>query len=184
MNPAKPQATLNRGWYAVHTKPRQEAVAELNLTRQGFETYCPKIRVRKQVRARGKNTGGWTTAIEPLFPRYLFMRFDPAMDNSSPVRSTRGVVGLVRIGMELRAVPDPVIEYFIGQEDPNEQLRPTDAWPHQPGDKVTVLDGPLAGLEGVYQMQLAESRAMLLVELLGRFNEVQVDLHYIAPAGG
>jgi transcriptional antiterminator RfaH len=45
---------------------------------------------------------------------------------------------------------------------------------------VQILQGPFAGLTGVYRMQLAESRALLLIELLGRHNEVQVDLHAIA----
>jgi len=34
--------------------------------------------------------------VEPLFPRYLFIRVDPARCSTAPVRSTRGVSGLVR----------------------------------------------------------------------------------------
>ena len=50
-------------WYAVHARPRQEAVAELNLKRQGYRTYLPRILLRK--RRRGK----WARVVEPLFPR-------------------------------------------------------------------------------------------------------------------
>jgi transcriptional antiterminator RfaH len=161
-------------WYAVHSKPRQEATAELNLQRQGFTTYLPRIRVRKLRR------GEWVKAVEPLFPRYLFIQLDPAVDNTAPVRSTRGAVGLVRIGNDLRPVPDDVIAYLKLAEDSAGHLRLVDDWPHRPGDRVQILQGPFAGLTGVYQMQLAECRALLLIELLGRHNEVQVDLHAIA----
>ena len=162
-------------WFAVHSKPRQEAVAEQHLNNQGFTTYLPRIRVRKQRR------GKWTKVVEPLFPRYLFIQCDPDQDNTAPVRSTRGAVGLVRIGTELRSVPDEVIEFLKQAEDQDEQLRPDDTWPHQPGDRVQVLGGPFAGLEGVYLEPVAESRAMLLLKLLGRETPVAVDMDSLSP---
>jgi transcriptional antiterminator RfaH len=162
-------------WYAVHSKPRQEAVAEKHLDNQGFTTYLPKIRVRKQRR------GKWVKVVEPLFPRYLFIQCDPNVDNTAPVRSTRGAVGLVRIGMELRPVPDKVIEFLKQAEDQDEQVRPDDSWPHQPGDRVQVLEGPFAGLEGIYREPVAESRAILLLELLGRETPITVDMESLSP---
>jgi transcriptional antiterminator RfaH len=161
-------------WYAVHSKPRQEAVAQEHLQRQGFVIYLPKIQVRK--RRRNK----WVKVVEPLFPRYLFIQCDPAVDNTAPVRSTRGAVGLVRIGTELRPIPDEVIDYLKHGEDDSDQLRHDDDWPHQPGDQVLVLEGPFAGLTGIYKMPLPESRAILLLELLGRENPVTVDIESLA----
>ena len=72
-------------WYAVQTKPRQELVAEQNLQRQGFVTYLPRIRLRKRKRNK------LVDAVEPLFPRYLFIHVDPDQDSLAPVRSTLGV---------------------------------------------------------------------------------------------
>jgi transcriptional antiterminator RfaH len=162
-------------WYAVHSKPRQEAVAEQHLQNQGFTTYLPRIRVRRQRRGR------WVKVDEPLFPRYLFIQCDPNQDNTAPVRSTRGAVGLVRIGSELRPVPDEVIEFLKQAEDEDEQVREDDSWPHEPGDRVKVLDGAFAGLEGVYREPVAENRAILLLELLGRETPVAVDMDSISP---
>jgi len=55
-------------WYLIHTKPRQEALALTNLSRQGFECYIPMLR-RQKIQQR-------KTALvsEPMFPRYLFIR--------------------------------------------------------------------------------------------------------------
>ena len=72
--------------------------------RQGFHVYLPRIQVRRHRR------GQWIDAVESLFPRYLFIRIDPHRSNIAPVRSTRGVVGLVRFGGQPAVVPDEVID--------------------------------------------------------------------------
>lgn len=166
-----------RCWYAVHTKPRQEAVAELHLQRQHFETYLPKVLLRKRRRDK------WTKVVEPLFPRYLFIRVDPGESSLAPVRSTQGVAGLVRFGQLLRPVPACVIDYLRQCEDAESRLRQGETWPHQSGDTLDILDGPFAGLSGVYQMPQGEDRALLLIELLGRSTSVALDRDVLAAPG-
>jgi transcriptional antiterminator RfaH len=155
-------------WYAVQSKPRQELIAEQNLQRQGFATYLPRIRLRKRKRNK------WVDAVEPLFPRYLFIQVDPDQNSLAPVRSTLGVAKLVRFGQLLRPVPDTVIDYIRQHEDPETQQRHAETWTHQPGDTLEVLEGPFSNLTGIYQMPLGEDRALLLIELMGRSNSVAV----------
>lgn len=164
----------NKQWYTVHSKPRQEITAEQNLQRQGFETYLPKIGLRK------RKSSKWVKIVEPLFPRYLFIRVDPGQHSLAPVRSTTGVAGLVRFGNLLQPVPPAVIEYLKQVESLETAQHPADDWPHQPGDKVDILAGPFAGLSGVFQVATGQDRALLLIELLGRQNTATVDLHAIA----
>jgi transcriptional antiterminator RfaH len=161
-------------WYAVQSRPRQEALAELNLDRQGYQTYLPKILLRKRRRDK------WTRVVEPLFPRYLFIQVDSKQQSLAPVRSTLGVAGLVRFGQLLRPVPNSVIDYIRQAENPETHQQHADAWPHQPGDTVQVLDGPFAGLSGIFQAPTGEERAMLLIELLGRQNTIDVAMDAIA----
>ena len=71
-------------WYLIATKPRQEAVALLNLERQGYRVQLPKVELRK--RRRGK----WQEVIEPLFPGYLFVALATGVDDTAPIRSTVG----------------------------------------------------------------------------------------------
>jgi transcriptional antiterminator RfaH len=166
-------------WYAVQTKPRQEGTAALNLQRQNFHTYLPKIRLRKRHRQQ------WHKVVEPLFPGYLFIKVAPGEQSTAPVRSTLGVVGLVRFGSQLHSVPPQIINYLKQHEEsgadasgavvPGAAARDNDEWPHQHGDVVQVLDGPFAGLSGVYQMEKDQSRALLLIDLLGRSNTVVVE---------
>ena len=161
-------------WYAVQTKPRQEAIAELNLERQGYQTYLPKILLRKRRRDK------WTRVVEPLFPRYLFIQVNTKQQSLAPVRSTLGVTALVRFGHLLRPVPDEIIDFIRQAEDPDTHQHHADEWPHQLGDEVQVLEGPFAGLTGIFQAQTGEQRALLLIDLLGRQNPITVPLDAIA----
>ena len=102
----------------MQTKPRQEPIAEENLQRQGYDTYLPRIRLRKRKRNK------WVDAVEPLFPRYLFIQVDPDQHSLAPVRSTLGVAKLVRFGQLLRPVPESVIDYIRQHEDPRHPPAP------------------------------------------------------------
>jgi transcriptional antiterminator RfaH len=146
------------------------------LQRQRFETYLPQILLRKCRRDK------WTKIVEPLFPRYLFIHIDPDENNLAPVRSTRGVTGLVRFGDKLTPVPDSAIEYLRQAENPETHQYTADDWPHRCGDAVRVLEGPFKGLTAVFQATTAEDRALLLIDMLGRQSSVNVAMAAIAPA--
>ncbi len=163
-------------WYAVQTKPRQEDTAERNLQQQSFQTYLPKIRVRKLRRDK------WTKAVEPLFPRYLFIQVDAEQTSLAPVRSTLGVAALVRFGHVLKPVPDSVIDYLKQTENPETHQHHADDWPHQPGDAVAILEGPFAGFKGIFKAASADERAMVLIDLLGRQNAVGVKMDSITKS--
>lgn len=50
-------------WLAVHTRPRQEALAAQNLQRQGYTVFLPELQQRK------RRAGKWRRVTGPLFPR-------------------------------------------------------------------------------------------------------------------
>jgi transcriptional antiterminator RfaH len=163
-------------WFAVFSKPRREAEAEEQLGRQGFTTFLPRVRVRRRLR------GQWRDVIEPMFPRYLFLQAVVGQDDLSPVRSTRGVVGLVRFGGEPRPVPESVIAELQRLCNGDVGVLELPTLP-VPGSRVRILEGPFAGHEAELLSHDGEQRALLLVELLGRLNTVNMPLDAIAPAG-
>ena len=163
-------------WYAVCCKPRQEAIAEENLLRQDFHVYMPRIRIRRHRR------GQWIDAIEALFPRYLFIRIDPLRCNIAPVRSTRGVVGLVRFGGQPAVVSDEVIDALLQCEDTASGLHEDNRLRFRAGETIKLVDGPFAGMEAVFAEQDGEKRVIVLLELLGKTNKVRVDRDSIARA--
>ena len=72
-------------WFAVVSKPRQEHTALENLQRQGFECFLPMAENPYQRRSKKHKR-----IIEPLFPRYLFLKAIASHQNLAPVRSATG----------------------------------------------------------------------------------------------
>ena len=163
-------------WYAVCCKPRQEAVAEENLLRQGFHVHLPRIRIRQRRR------GQWIDAVEVLFPRYIFIRVDPARRSTASIRSTRGVVGLVRFGGQPAVVPDAVMDALRQREDAASGLHEDKRPLFSAGEAIKLVDGPLAGMEGVFTQKDGDKRVIVLLELLGKANKVTVSRDWIARA--
>lgn len=161
-------------WFAVFSKPRREAEAADQLERQGYTAFLPKVRSRRRLR------GQWQNIVEPMFPRYLFLRAVPGQDDLRPVRSTRGVIGLVRFGGEPQPVPEPVIAELqrlcAGLDGVLELPAPL-----VPGSRVRVLEGPFAGCEADLLSLDGQRRALVLLELLGRSNPVALPLDVLAP---
>ncbi|MGF1548643.1 MAG: transcription/translation regulatory transformer protein RfaH [Thiotrichales bacterium] len=162
-------------WYVIHTKPRQEEVAEDNLRRQEFEVFLP--RCEQQKRRRGK----WKGVIEPVFPRYLFIHLTFGDQNISTIRSTRGVSGLVRFGEQPTAVPEIFMRTLLAASDPESGLYRVGVELFKPGDAIQVVDGALVGLQGIFKAESGEERVSILLNLLGREHHVELDRHQIAP---
>lgn len=163
-------------WYVVCCKPRQEFIALQNLQRQCFEVYLPRMKIR----IRKRNL--WADDIQVLFPRYLFVRADRSKQSTASIRSTRGAVGLVRFGLEPAVVPDAVIEAIIAREDAATGLHSLGQPAFRPGETVAMLEGPFAGMEGIFANDDGDKRAILLIELLGKTNRIRVNRDWIARA--
>lgn len=164
-------------WFAVFTKPRQEHIALENLQRQGFDSFLPMAINPYQLRSLRQ------MRIEPLFPRYLFLRAVADQQSLGPVRSTRGVATLVRFGTELAHIPETVIRAIRSRCDADTGLVRLDPVPVEPGDKVKVFDGPLAGCVGLFQACSGKQRALLLIEMMGRQTSVAVDRMLLQKTG-
>ena len=159
----------NAKWYAVHTKPKQEKVARENLERQGYEVFLPLIKVKKRLR------GKWTNRIEPLFPRYLFIRLVMFEDNFAPIRSSRGVHELVRFGEYPAQVPGDLVAALIANQDNLLGLNKGRQTTFKKGEKVAVIEGPLKGLSGIIENDNGEERVMLMLNLLGRETVLKIE---------
>jgi len=156
-------------WYVVYTKPRKEAVAEENLKRQSYEVYLPRISELRRQRGR------WKKYIEPLFPRYLFVHLSPGYDDTGPIGYTTGVAMLVRFGDELAVVEDRIVESLKLRADCATGLHCQKAPVFAPGDKVVLDDGPLAGVDAIFEAETGSERVVILLNALGRKNYISVN---------
>ena len=152
-------------WYVIHTKPREESVALENLERQGYRCYLPKITVQRILR------GKWRESEECLFRRYLFIRLIAGQSNFAPIRSTRGVSGLVRFGILPAIVPNQVIELLMSRPAQDEPL-------FAKGQSVLITEGPFAGLAAEFceikKIDDGEVRALVLLEFLSKLQRLSL----------
>lgn len=162
-------------WHVAHTHPRAERVALSHLRRQGFTTYLPQYR---KLRRHARRVD-WVPA--PLFPRYLFIGIDIETMRWRAIRSTIGIAGLICDGDTPAPVPDGVIDEIRRRED-EEGMVALGASPFQPGDRITVVSGPLAGQAGLFDCMDDDRRVIILLDLLGRRVQVRVGLHAVSAA--
>jgi transcriptional antiterminator RfaH len=163
-------------WFVVLTKPASEQVAQVNLERQGFRVYSPRL--SRPLFQRGR----WVDRIVPLFPRYVFVQLDVARQSLSPVRSTSGVAALVRFGGEPKVVPNVIVDSLIGRADPESGLHHLSDRAFKRGAPVSIVAGAFSGLDGVFEREAGEERAVVLLHLLGQQTPVGIPSRYVMPS--
>src|SRR4051812_41309454 len=162
------QALYPVAWYCVRTQPKHEHIASANLHRNlGLEVFHPRLRLERPT------SRGVVRVIEPLFPCYLFVRFN-LNERLDEIRYVGGVSSLVHFGNGIPVVPDAVIDElrqcFETEEamDVEESLRP--------GVEVTVAQGSFLGFRGiVVRLMPSRQRVQILLDFLGRTTVAEVD---------
>lgn len=157
-------------WYALRVRSNFERKSAELLRQKGLEEFLPSYRKRSRWSDRTK----WVE--RPLFPGYLFCRFDP--QNWLPVLQTPGVVHAVGFGGK----PVPVEEAEI------ESLRTLvrSAVPLFPqaflrvGQKVRIKAGPLTGVEGILEQFEKNCRITVSITLLQRSVSAEIDAEWVA----
>jgi transcriptional antiterminator RfaH len=145
-------------WYVIQCKPREERRALENLERQGFCCYLPMLSVEKL------RHGALLDVREPLFPGYLFISLDELTDNWHPIRSTRGVIQLVRFREYPVPVPEELIESIRQRLSSDVRHIPY----LNPGERVRITQGPFSDVEAIFVATDGEERVVLLMNVLNR----------------
>ena len=174
----KPQ-DVDKRWYLLASKPREEVRAHTNLEQQGYQTYLPMV--KREHRRRGKSN----INTEPLFPRYLFIQLDREHDNWAPIRSTFGVSGLVGFGTRRTnyiPIPDLIISLLQSHENSQGLHQLEKAEWFSKGETVRITSGPFAEIEGVFVMEDGLHRSMVLIEMLGKQQHITVESSQLAAS--
>lgn len=160
-------------WYCLRARPKRESFAARQLRdRTGLEVFAPRLQI--EVRRRRA-----AVSSEPLFPGYLFARFDLSLD-ARFVSSSPDILGLVQFGRHVPPVGDDVIHFLRAQTADRHILEPLFAV----GDWVEVLTGAFMGQTGrVVAFDQARERASLLLSLLGGEVRVQIPVDSLRSPG-
>ena len=158
-------------WYAIWTRSRHEKLVRDQLSQKQFDVFLPTI--TKWIRWKDR-----TKKIDwPLFPGYVFARFDPA--DRLPILKCDGVVTI--IGSE--GLPSPIPEIEIdGIRTLIESELSYDPCPLiKEGMMVEVKSGPLKGVVGRLVRKGSHARLVLSVDLIGQAVSVEVDAADVRP---
>ncbi len=154
------------GWYLLYCKGKKEATARSHLEQRNLSCFLPEVEVESI--KRGKRTKDRV----PLFPNYLFVRFDPYQTPLRTVLSAPEVASVVQTDGKILPV-DTSIVVGLRQRLSKEPGSLSEA--PQPGDRVEILDGPFASLEAVFCEPDGAERSRLLLEMLGNKQHIAVD---------
>ncbi len=155
-------------WYLLYCKRGEQLRAKLHLENQGVECYYPEVTVEKIVRGKRQSVK------EPLFPSYMFVRFDFEVGPSfTTVRSTRGVTDFIRFGAQPKELQGDLI-YDLKHLDSSEQSQVISSTPKK-GQVLKVTSGPFSGIEAIYQEADGERRSMMLIKLINQPVVMSID---------
>ena len=164
--------SLTKNWYALFVRSRHEKSVYSQLAAKQHEAFLPLYTTRHKWADRV------ATIRLPLFPGYVFCRFDPG--HRSSVLASSGVIDVVRQGRE----PAPIDSPEIGAIQSVVQT-PLFTEPYaglMAGDQVVMSAGPLTGLTGTLVEIKNGVRLVLSVQLLNRSVLVEIDRDWVTPA--
>jgi transcription antitermination factor NusG len=163
---------LGLSWFALQVRSRQEDAVGAFLGVNGHECFLPTYRCRRQ----------WSDRVKegelPLFPGYLFCRFD--LRNRVSVLKTPGLISIVGIGRIPIPIDDTEIAALRCLMSSGIQTQP---WPYVAiGQRVKINHGALSGLEGILQSFKGHHRVVVSVTLLQRSVAAEVDSAWLSPS--
>jgi len=158
-------------WYALQVRTRYERVVAEYLSGLDYEWFLPLCKDRKRWSDRVKQ-------VElPLFPGYLFCRFD--VQSRLPILKTPGVVQIVGYNRQPVPVDESemaAIQTLVSSGVPNQLCSFVEI-----GDRVQIESGPLRGLEGILIESRGRHKLVLSVTLLQRSVAVEIDSMSVTP---
>jgi transcriptional antiterminator RfaH len=163
-------------WYVVYTKTQEEDRADRNLSAWGLETFYPRIK-KKQL---NEFSGKATYFSRPLFPRYIFARFD-AETLLYKVCNSRGVQKVLSIDSAPISVEDEIIAVIQSKVADDGFIRLDETFAR--GDEVWIKDGSLKGINGVFDRTLKDkNRVMILLNAINYQASVIVEKDLVQRA--
>jgi transcription antitermination factor NusG len=157
-------------WFAVQVRSQHEkSVVDRLEGTGGCELFLPLYKCRKR----------WSDRIKeldvPLFPGYVFCRFDPL--DRLPVLKTPGVIQIVssnHVPIPLDDAEIRAVQTLVASGIPNQP------WPFlEVGDRVRIESGPLSGVEGILTAFKGKNRLLISISLLQRSVAAEIDSAYV-----
>lgn len=163
---------ISKPWIALQVRSKMERTAAEHLRARGYELFVPLGPTCPAERRR--------TSL-PLFPGYVFCRFDPTL--SARIVTAPGVIRLVGFGDGPARISDEEIENVRRAVESGYPVHPLAKFTR--GTKVWIASGPLRGVSGTVLKSDDQHFLVVEIALLQRAVAVQLDVTAISahPTG-
>jgi transcriptional antiterminator RfaH len=161
-------------WYLVRTKQQKESLVQFRLAEFVGETFLPRMRTGRI------SNGALGESVTPLFPCYLFARFE--LESALyKVLHTIGVAGVVCAGSTPSEVDFSIIEEIRRRGKNGIVEMPQSTFNR--GEYVRLTEGPMEGFAGIFEHYRSGSkRVALLLNLVGANMKVVVPANCVVAA--
>ena len=157
---------MSKEWFILQFKANSHHQATKNLNRQGFETFLPLHDTTSRKLSRFISTS------KPLFPGYMFIKFDRAESQWYKINNTYGVSHLITFDSLLKSIPTKFVDSLMKRYDLSGKLLPIQKL--KEGDQVKILKGPFANFIASVETYESEQRIWVLMDLMGRTTKIQI----------
>jgi transcription antitermination factor NusG len=158
-------------WWVLHTRHQHEKTVADQLCAKGFEVFLPLYESMRRWKDRNK------LLVLPLFPCYVFLR--GGFERRLQVVTTPGVHSILLAGERLATVPETEIDAIQRSLKGNLCIEP---YPFlRCGERVRVVRGSLAGVEGMLVRKKSLYRLVLSVEMLAQSVAVEINAADVEP---
>ena len=161
-------------WHCVESHHQQELLAAASVRESDghFPCILPMHAIDRRRKGRTVNRRFVT-----LFPRYMFVAFDPDGERWRTIASLRGVRRLIGLNPERpEPVPDLPMAEIIGRTEERgfwDERRALKQLPSLVGETVSVLDGPFTSFAGICTMS-SNDRVRVMLGMFGRETQVEM----------
>ena len=152
-------------WIVAQTKLKKEEFARYNLENQGFETYLPKVKVKKFTLTR------WVDREQILFPRYIFINIEGNFSKIGCLNYTKGISKLIidnDTGMPLEVKAPDIAAIKETENDINFNTL-------KEGTKAFITKGSTS-MKVTFLKKKRNNKALVIFKLLNSEYKISVDL--------
>ena len=143
-------------WFAIYTRPKNEKKVAEQLFKLGIDVYCPMVSQIKQWSDRKKKVES------PLISSYVFVNLEEKERNK--VFEVPGIVRYLYWLGKPAIIQDNEIELL--RDSLKGILTSVEVEGIQPGDSLTITNGPFQGKEGIVS-QVEKNKIRLVLKELG-----------------
>ena len=176
---------MEKEWYVVNTYSGHESKVkeklEMRTESMGFQDYIFRIIIPEETVKETMKDGCVKEKTKKMFPGYILVEMIMTDEAWYIVRNTPGVTGFIGSSGK-GAKPTPLKPQEIDKILANMGMTRMDVDKELTvGTRVSIVDGPFKGMEGVIDnLDIENSRLTVLIDLFGQETPVEVELFQVS----